>query len=145
MNAPRLRLVGAYAGLLMAVGALAAGAGLGQQPAPPAAPRAPGWNNADVAGKTPSVIPHPIYEMPCTACHGLKSTEAPRIPHKLYPNCRQCHVPQTDAKLFRANTFTPRKAPPAAAKPAVKPAPKANRAKQPAEPAAAKTTRKKAR
>jgi hypothetical protein len=58
--------------------------------------------------RAPAIIPHPIYDMPCTACHKTEKSVAPAIPHPPYPNCQQCHIARTDTPLYRANHFADR-------------------------------------
>jgi cytochrome c-type protein NapB len=57
-----------------------------------------------ISAYAPPVIPHEIYDSPCLDCHsGLNGV--PAIPHKAFPNCRQCHVPRTTDSAFRENTL----------------------------------------
>lgn len=56
----------------------------------------------------PSIIPHPIYDIPCLTCHKTERSVATRIPHPPYPHCLQCHVVQVDVKPYRKNLFADR-------------------------------------
>lgn len=57
-----------------------------------------------VSAYAPPTIPHDIYDSPCLDCHsGMDGV--PAIPHKAFPNCRQCHVPRTTDSVFRENTL----------------------------------------
>jgi nitrate reductase cytochrome c-type subunit len=58
-----------------------------------------------ISAYAPPTIPHEIDELACMECHATNEVGAPMIPHKEIINCRQCHVPTSDAPLFRKNKF----------------------------------------
>ncbi len=63
-----------------------------------------------IAAYAPPTIPHELYDSPCLDCHsGMEGV--PAMPHREFPNCRQCHVPRTTEELFRGNTLVPAREP----------------------------------
>ncbi|MBI4352466.1 MAG: hypothetical protein HY593_00920 [Candidatus Omnitrophica bacterium] len=58
-----------------------------------------------ISAYAPPVIPHEADLGDCLDCHASHEVGAPMIPHKVFAHCRQCHVPQSDVDVFRANAF----------------------------------------
>ncbi len=56
-----------------------------------------------ISAYAPPVIPHDVDSPDCLDCHATNEAGAPMLPHRTLANCRQCHVSQTGAGVFRRN------------------------------------------